>query len=152
MADQLHPMAPHELPQFIPSADGSDLLLTLLIFTLIIGLIAAGAFYLYLHSLPEKLAHGNHRVQFEVVGILALLALFTHNNLFWVAALLLAVVRFPDYVTPLESLADSAKRLADHHSPETKAAAPDQKETEPSVADQFKSEHAGSTGKGEPDA
>jgi hypothetical protein len=44
-----------------------------------------------------------------VVEILALLALFTHNNLFWVAAILIAAFRVPDFLTPLNSIAESLK-------------------------------------------
>jgi hypothetical protein len=48
--------------------------------------------YFWLHSIPERLAHGSSKVQFQLVAVMSLLALFTHNNAFWVAALLLALV------------------------------------------------------------
>lgn len=64
-------------------------------------------FYLYLHSLPERMAHGQDRTQFQIVAILALLALFTHNNAFWVASLLLAALTVPDFLTPVTSAARS---------------------------------------------
>jgi hypothetical protein len=67
---------------------------------------------------------------------LALLALFTHNNVFWVAALLLAVVRWPDFSTPLNSIADSLEKLTSEAS-ETKLQEPVQPSTE---ADQPQSE------------
>ena len=44
--------------------------------------------------------------------MLALLALFTHNHLFWIAALLLALVQFPDFSSPLGSMARSLEKLA----------------------------------------
>ncbi|MDN3718716.1 hypothetical protein QW131_04475 [Roseibium salinum] len=44
--------------------------------------------------------------------MLGLLALFTHNNIFWVAALLLAFVQVPDFVSPLGSIANSLSRMA----------------------------------------
>jgi multisubunit Na+/H+ antiporter MnhF subunit len=112
MAESLHPLAPHHIPFFLPGADGSDSLMTVMLVALIAGGVALGSFYLRLHSLPERVAHGNDRMQFEIVAILALLALFTHNNMFWVAALLLAFVRLPDLVTPLGSIAESLKSLA----------------------------------------
>jgi hypothetical protein len=37
--------------------------------------------------------------------------MFTHNNLFWIAALLLALVKFPDYSTPINSMAQSLETL-----------------------------------------
>lgn len=79
---------------------------------LIIGVVLLGTFYLHLHSLPERLAHKHGRMQFELVAVLGLLALFTHNNLFWVAALLLAFVQLPDFMTPLGSIANSLSRMA----------------------------------------
>lgn len=37
----------------------------------------------------------------------------THNNVFWVGALMLAVVRFPDFITPNNSIDQSLKTLAE---------------------------------------
>jgi hypothetical protein len=42
---------------------------------------------------------------------LALLALFTHNNIFWVAALILALLKFPDVVTPLNDISSSLSKM-----------------------------------------
>jgi hypothetical protein len=44
-------------------------------------------------------AHGaqDAKLQFEIVAVLGLLALFTHIHLFWVAGLLLALIDFPDF-------------------------------------------------------
>ena len=46
------------------------------------------------------------------MAVLGLLALFTHNHIFWIAALLLAMVQFPDFSTPIYSIADSLSRMA----------------------------------------
>jgi hypothetical protein len=46
------------------------------------------------------------------VAVLALLALFTHINAFWVAALLLALVPIPDFWTPLATMAESLAKMA----------------------------------------
>ncbi len=112
MAENAHELAPHHLPGFVPSADGGDPLMTTMLVVLIVGVVLLGTFYLHLHSLPERLAHKHGRVQFELVAILGLLALFTHNNIFWVAALLLAFVQLPDFRTPLKSMAHSLSRMA----------------------------------------
>ena len=53
---------------------------------LIAFVFGIGLFYLRLHALPEHLAHGASKVQMQIVGVLALLALFTHNHIFWIAA------------------------------------------------------------------
>ncbi len=47
--------------------------------------------------------------------VLALLALFTHNNVFWVAALILALLKLPDFLTPINSLSESLKKLTPDH-------------------------------------
>jgi len=112
MAEHAHELAPHHLPPFLPSADGSDWLMTVMVFTLIVGAVVAGVLYLHLHSIPERLAHKHGRMHFELVAVLGLLALLTHNNIFWVAALILAFVQFPDFRTPIESIANSLRRLA----------------------------------------
>jgi len=112
MADNTHELAPDHLPGFIPSMDGSDPLMMIMLAAIIIGIVLLGTFYLYLHSLPERLAHKNDRMQFELVAVLGLLALFTHNNIFWVAALLLAFIRLPDFGTPLATIANSLSRMA----------------------------------------
>lgn len=108
----MNPLAPAHLPSFLPAADGSDTLMTIAVYVLIVGAFMAGVFYLYLHSLPERMAHGHGRTQFQIVAILCLLALFTHQNIFWVAALLLAATTLPDYLTPLVSGARSLASLA----------------------------------------
>lgn len=118
MTENMHELAPHHLPIFIPAADGSDPLMTVMLVSLIIGVILLGTFYLHLHSLPERLAHKHGRMQFELVAILGLLALFTHNNVFWVAALLLAFIQLPDFTTPLETMASSLGKIANRIVPE----------------------------------
>jgi hypothetical protein len=111
MAETLHEMAPHHLPSFIPSADGSDPLLTGTLIVVMISLVLLGTVYLRLHALPERISHHLSPVQFTLVATLGLLALFTHQNLYWVAALLLALVRFPDLEGPLNSIAASLRAI-----------------------------------------
>ena len=80
---------------------------------LVAVLIWVGTLYLRLHSLPERMAHKSQKLQFEIVAILGLLALFTHIQLFWVAGLLLAMIDIPDFGTPLRSIAGSVEKIAD---------------------------------------
>ena len=49
---------------------------------------------------------------FATLAVLALIALFTHNNVFWIAALLLALVELPDFSTPMNSIALSLEKLS----------------------------------------
>jgi hypothetical protein len=83
----------------------------------LLALIGLGIVYLKLHALPEQLAHRGQKVQFQVVAVLALLALFTHNHAFWIAGLLLALVPLPDFGTPLASIARSLERIASNAEP-----------------------------------
>lgn len=106
----LHPMAPHHIPAFLPDVTGNDPMMTVVFVFLVALILGIGTLYFRLHSLPEQMAHGTSGAQLQMVSILALLALFTHNNIFWILALLLAAVKLPDYLTPLESIAQSLKQ------------------------------------------
>ena len=108
----MHPAAPHHLPFFIPGADGSDTTMVLTGLFLVVVLLWVGTLYWKLHSLPERMAHRTHKLQFEIVAVLGLLALFTHNHLFWVIGLFLAMIDLPDFTTPLRRIAGSVEKMA----------------------------------------
>ena len=112
MSGELHPLAPHTLPPFVGAADGSDPLFSAIIFIVILAVLGVGVFYLKLHAIPEQLAHKHGNTQSQLIMVLALLALFTHNNIFWVAALILALLKLPDFLTPINSISESLKKLA----------------------------------------
>lgn len=112
MSDQLHPMAPHHLPAFITAPGETDVLMVVMGIFLIIVVLAVGNFYLTLHTLPERMAHKSQKLQFEIVAVLGLLALFTHVHMFWIAGLLLALIDLPDFSTPLRSIASSVEKIA----------------------------------------
>lgn len=107
-----HPAAPHHLPGYIPGPDGSDPLFTLIVVSMLLLFLAAGVIYFKLHSLPEQMGEKANSTQLQLISILAILALFTHNNAFWVLALLIAALRLPDFLTPLETIAKSLAKLA----------------------------------------
>ena len=90
-------------------ADGRDGVIFL-----IVAVLAFGILFLRLHTLPERMAHKSHKLQFEIVAVLGLLALFTHMHIFWVAGLLLAMIDLPDFGTPLSRIAGSAEKIAGH--------------------------------------
>jgi hypothetical protein len=112
LSDQLHPLAPHHLPGFITAPGETDVWMVVMGVFLIVAVLAVGNFYLQLHSLPERMAHKSQKLQFEIVAVLGLLALFTHVHLFWIAALLLAMIDLPDFGTPLRSIAGSVEKIA----------------------------------------
>ncbi len=111
-AAMLNPAATDHLPFFITAPGQTDGLFNVMIVFLIVVVFSAGLIYLRLHALPEHLAHGTSKVQLQIVGVLTLLALFTHNNIFWIGALLLALVQFPNFSAPLASMARSLEKLA----------------------------------------
>jgi hypothetical protein len=108
----LHPAAPHHLPFFVPGPDGSDPVLVATGIFLVVAVVAFGLLFLRIHTLPERMAHRGHKLQFEIVAVLGLLALFTHMHVFWVAGLLLALVDIPDFTGPMRRIAGSAERIA----------------------------------------
>ncbi len=112
MAAEMHALAPHALPSFVTPPGETDALMVGLAVALVAGVLLAGVLYLTLHALPERLAHGRGKAHGALVAVLALLALFTHQNIFWVAALLLAIVDPPDFQTPLRRAADALERMA----------------------------------------
>ena len=111
MSGDIHPLAPHSLPPFVGGADGSDPLFSAIVFIVILAVLGIGVFYLKLHAIPEQLAHKHGNTQSQLIMVLALLALFTHNNIFWVAALILALLKLPDFLTPINSISESLKKL-----------------------------------------
>ncbi|MBR1331025.1 hypothetical protein [Bradyrhizobium ottawaense] len=108
----VHPAAPHHLPGFITAPSDTDTLMVLVGVILIGAILMVGNFYLHLHTLPERMAHKSQKFQFEIVAVLGLLALFTHNHLFWVIGLFLAMIDLPDFGTPLRKIARSVERMA----------------------------------------
>jgi len=79
---KIHPLAPEHIPRYVVQADGSDYLFTFMVVFTGVMVLLIGVMYFALHSVPEKMAHKSNHPQFQLVGILALLALFTHNGLF----------------------------------------------------------------------
>jgi hypothetical protein len=110
----IHPAAPHHLPGFITAPGETDVLMVAMGVLLIAAVLAVGNIFLRLHTLPERMAHKSQKLQFEIVAVLGLLALFTHIHLFWVIGLLLAMIDLPDFSTPLRQIAGSVGKIADN--------------------------------------
>ena len=112
MTDALHPAATDHLPIFITAPGSSDVLMNVMAVFLVVAVLATGLLFLRLHTLPERMAHKSQKLQFEIVAVLGLLALFTHMHIFWVAGLLLALIDLPDFGTPLRRIAGSLETMA----------------------------------------
>jgi hypothetical protein len=111
VSDQ-HPAPPHHLPGFITAPGDTDILMVGVGIFLIGAVLMVGIFYLHLHTMPERMAHKSQKLQFEIVAVLGLLALFTHIHLFWVIGLFLAMIDLPDFSTPLRRIAGSVEKMA----------------------------------------
>jgi hypothetical protein len=79
---------------------------------LALAVVMFGIMFLRLHTLPERMAHKSQKIQFELVAVLGLIALFTHMHIFWIAGLLLAMIDFPDFGTSLGRIAASTEKIA----------------------------------------
>lgn len=112
MSPSLNLAAPHHLPVFITAPGETDVLMVVVAVFLVLAVLAVGLLFLRLHTLPERMAHKSHKLQFEIVAVLGLLALFTHQHIFWVAGLLLALIDIPDFGTPLRRMAGSLEKIA----------------------------------------
>jgi hypothetical protein len=121
----LHPAAPDHLPSFITAPGDTDTLMVVIGIILIGAILVVGNFYLHLHTMPERMAHKSQKFQFEIVAVLGLLALFTHNHLFWVIGLFLAMIDLPDFGTPMRRIARSVEKMAGVEPEPDAAEAPD---------------------------
>jgi hypothetical protein len=107
-----HPVASQHLPPFITGPGETDVLMVVMGVVLLVAVLAFGILFFRLQSLPERMAHKSQKVQFEIVAVLCLIALFTHMHIFWIAALLLAFIDLPDFGTSLGRIATSTEKLA----------------------------------------
>jgi hypothetical protein len=107
-----HPAASQHLPSFITAPGETDVLMVTMVIILVLSVVAFGVLFLRLHTLPERIAHRGHKLQFEIVAVLGLIALFTHMHIFWVIGLVLALIDLPDFGTPLNRIAGSTEKLA----------------------------------------
>ena len=108
-----HPAATDHLPAFVAAPDGTDILFTVTTLIVVGAVLGVGVVFFRLHTLPERIAHKSQKLQFEIVAVLGLLALFTHIHAFWVAGLLLAFIDLPDFGSPLRQMAGSLDRIAE---------------------------------------
>jgi hypothetical protein len=107
-----NPAATAHLPFFITAPGETDVLFNVTVVFVVAIVVLAGVVFLTIHSLPERMAHKSKKIQLDIVAVLCLLALFTHEHAFWFAALLLAFIDIPDFLTPFRSIASSVKTMA----------------------------------------
>ena len=135
MNNSPNPAASEHLPPFITAPGETDILMIVMAVFLVAAVFAVGVLFLRLHHLPEHIAHKSQKVQYQIVAVLGLLAMFTHVNLFWVAALLLALIDIPDFGGLLARMARALEKMAGIHPVESTSAAPEKRiEATPKVA------------------
>ena len=114
MTESIHPAASGHLPSFITAPGETDVLMVVMGIILVLFAFMIGVLYFRLHALPERFAH--NKVQFQIVCVLALFAMFTHKNIFWIAGLLLALIDFPDFSGLFRRIAESTEKIASKNS------------------------------------
>ena len=97
------------LPFYITAPGETDVLFGAVAVTPVAILIGFGALYFTIQAIPDRIVKGTSKAQMQLVGLLGLISLFTMNNLYWVAAILIAAVRIPDFMTPLKDIARSMR-------------------------------------------
>jgi hypothetical protein len=112
MTELLHPVATEHLPAFVTAPGETDVLMVVMSIILVVAILLFGSVFFRLHTMPERMAHRSQKLQFEIVAVLGLLALFTHIHLFWVAGLLLAMIDIPDFGGSLSRIAGSTEKIA----------------------------------------
>ena len=96
MTVAVHPAAPHHLPAFIAAPGETDVFMVVMAVVLVVAVLAIGLLFLRLHTLPERIAHKGHKLQFEIVAVLGLLAL----------------IDIPDFGWPLRRMAGALEKIA----------------------------------------
>jgi hypothetical protein len=107
-----NPAATAHLPFFITAPGETDLLYNITLVIVVGSIVLTGVIFLTIHSLPERMAHKSKKIQLDLIAVLCLLALLTHEHAFWFAALLLAFIDIPDFLTPFNRIATSVESLA----------------------------------------
>jgi hypothetical protein len=110
--EHLNPAATAHLPRFVTAPGETDVLMVVTAIFLVVAVLSFGVFFFRLHTLPERMAHKTHKVQFEIVAVLGLIALFTHMHIFWIIGLLLALIEVPDFGGMLGRITGSVEKMA----------------------------------------
>jgi hypothetical protein len=107
-----NPIATTHLPFFITPPGETDVLFNVTLVFVVVCIILTGVIFLTIHSLPERMAHKSKKILLDLIALLCLLALLTHEHLFWFIAIVLAFLDIPDFLTPVNRIATSMESLA----------------------------------------
>ena len=107
-----NPLAPEHLPFFVTPPGEPDVLFNIMVVFVVLCIVGLGVIFFTIHTLPERMAHRTKKVQLDFVAILGLIALFTNEHIYWIAALILAFIDLPDFLTPMQRIASAVENLA----------------------------------------
>jgi glucan phosphoethanolaminetransferase (alkaline phosphatase superfamily) len=107
-----NPIATTHLPFFITVPGETDVLFNITLWFVVACIILTGVVFLTIHSLPERMAHKSKKILLDLIALLCLLALLTHQHLFWFVAIILAFIDIPDFLTPVNRIASSVESMA----------------------------------------
>ena len=100
------------MPFFITPPSETDVLFNITLWFVVACIVLTGVVFLTIHSLPERMAHKSKKVLLDLIALLCLLALLTHNHFFWFVAIVLAFIDIPDFLTPVNRIARSVEAMA----------------------------------------
>jgi multisubunit Na+/H+ antiporter MnhF subunit len=107
-----NPIATTHMPFFITPPRETDVLFNITLWFVVACIILTGVVFFTIHSLPERMAHKSKKILLDLIALLCLLALLTHEHLFWFVAIVLAFIDIPDFLTPVNRIARSVESMA----------------------------------------
>ena len=138
-----NPIATTHMPFFITAPGETDVLFNVTLVFVVACIILTGVVFLTIHSLPERMAHKSKKILLDLIALLCLLALLTHEHLFWFVAIVLAFIDIPDFLTPVNRIARSVESMAGQEAGEKPADGSTPTSPEAATADEPASEEAG---------
>jgi multisubunit Na+/H+ antiporter MnhF subunit len=132
-------IATTHMPFFITAPGNTDVLFNATLVLVVVSIILTGVAFLTIHSLPERMAHKSKKILLDLIALLCLLALLTHEHLFWFVAIVLAFIDVPDFLTPVNRIARSVETLAGREAGDKPEDRPDSASPEAATADQSRS-------------
>jgi hypothetical protein len=111
MVERQH--TPSHLPWFITEPGQTDWLMLFTAIFLLVFVATVGVLMMRLLYLPLMMASQEQKVQYEIVGVPCILAMFSPGNFLWIAAVLVASIEFPDFTPLFDRIADAIQRISE---------------------------------------
>ena len=99
----MHPAAPDHLPGFIVAPGEVDVLFISVTILLAISIVIIGTFTSKRFYINNVINNRSYIIKAEVFAMLVLAMIITQNKYFGIAALVLAFIRIPDFITIVKS-------------------------------------------------